>query len=128
MQLNQDLPDGYCFAANFYSLYQETATRFHAWLQNAEFSDFGQPYFLAGDSDYTHSGYLASAEKVLSVAAYTTRPDWTDMAGDTWHYSAGETEGQICSFSSRGPLASSISKPDIAAPGSAIVSAGRDVS
>ena len=128
MQLNQDLPDGYCFAANFYSLYQETATRFHAWLQNAEFSDFGQPYFLAGDSDYTHSGYLASAEKVLSVAAYTTRPDWTDMAGDTWHYSAGETEGQICSFSSRGPLASSISKPDIAAPGSAIVSAGNSYS
>lgn len=127
MQLNQDMPEGYCFAANFYSLYQETATHFHTWLQNAEFSDFGQPYFLAGDSDYTHSGYLASAEKVLSVAAYTTRPDWTDIDGGTWHY-PDETEGQICSFSSRGPLASSISKPDIAAPGSAIVSAGNSYS
>ncbi len=131
MQQHQALPDGYFLTVRLYSLWQGLSTHSHAWLQNATFSDSRYPDYpiLSGDSDYTHTGSIASAEKVLSVAAYTSRSSWTDINGDgPYHFTAGETEDQICSFSSRGPLASSVSKPDIAAPGSAIISAGNSYS
>ena len=131
MQQHQALPDGYFLTVRLYSLWQGLSTHSHAWLQNATFSDSRYPDYpiLSGDSDYTHTGSIASAEKVLSVAAYTSRSSWTDINGDgPYHFTAGETEGQICTFSSRGPLAGSISKPDIAAPGSAIISAGNSYS
>ena len=105
-----ELPEGYVVSVGFKSA-SDYSTTFHAWLANAEFSDLGIHYF-DGDYDYTHNATMSAAEGVLSVAAYTTRTGYEFNLED------------ICSFSGRGPLVSNVSKPDIAAPGSVIISAG----
>lgn len=57
---------------------------------------------------------------VISVGAYVTRNEFdTDNVG---HVSTGEAMDGIASFSSRGPTADGRLKPDVAAPGSAVVS------
>ncbi|MEE0363066.1 MAG: S8 family serine peptidase, partial [Prevotella sp.] len=57
---------------------------------------------------------------VISVGAYVTRNEFdTENVG---HVGTGETMGGIASFSSHGPTADGRVKPDVAAPGSAVVS------
>ena len=126
LQPQGEIPEGYVVCAGFQPLYQNTPTRLHAWLQGGTYSTFDLAYLNPGDSRYTHNGYLSASEKILSVAAYTSRSSWTDMNSDSWGF--GETVGEICSFSSQGPLVSSIPKPDIAAPGSVILSSGNSYS
>ena len=67
----------------------------------------------------------ADAEKAIAVGAYTTRKDWTDYEGDVYHYiNPEETVDTMSAFSSRGPRVDSGApqKPNIVAPGSAIIS------
>jgi len=68
----------------------------------------------------------ADAEKAIAVGSYTTRKNWTDYQGNTYSYTNPvETVGTISGFSSRGPRVDSGApqKPNIVAPGSAIISA-----
>ena len=67
----------------------------------------------------------ADAEKAIAVGAYTTRKNWTDYQGASHSYTnPTETVGTISAFSSRGPRVDSDApqKPNIVAPGSAIIS------
>ena len=67
----------------------------------------------------------ADAEKAIAVGSYTSRKNWTDYQGDTYHYvNPEETVGTISAFSSRGPRVDSGApqKPNIVAPGSAVIS------
>lgn len=126
IRLEKELPEGFAVVMFFSHMFQEMSSRMHAWVEGASFSDFGKDYLRSGDCDYTHNGYLSVADDVLSVAAYTGRPGWTDMNGDSWTF--GESEGTISSFSSRGPRVDGSRKPDIAAPGSAVISAANSFS
>ncbi|WP_374354083.1 S8 family serine peptidase [Chitinimonas sp.] len=71
----------------------------------------------------------ASATNVLSVAAYVTKDHWASLNGKNYQINAGAV-GDIASFSSRGPRRNCsnlakcppIMKPEITAPGSAIMS------
>ena len=80
--------------------------------------------FQNPDPYYTISS-PADAEKAIAVGAYTTRKNWTNYSGTAyWYINPEQTVDTITSFSSRGPRVDSGApqKPNIVAPGSAIIS------
>ncbi len=79
----------------------------------------GKVKFNLPDSNYT-IGQPASADNACAVAAYVSRSSWTAWDGGGWTY--GYTLNNIAPFSSRGPRVDGAQKPNIAAPGSAIIS------
>lgn len=82
--------------------------------------------FEAADPQYTIDS-PATAEGAIAVGAYVTRERFQNYHFDTW-YTFGESYYEIASFSSRGPTVDGRPKPDLVAPGSAIISArDRDV-
>jgi len=92
---------------------------FEAFATNGASVKFQNP-----DPFYTLTS-PADAEKAIAVGAYTTRKAWTDYQGVNHHYlSPEETVDTTSDFSSRGPRVDSEApqKPNIIAPGSAIIS------
>jgi len=80
--------------------------------------------FQNADPFYT-LGSPADAEKAIAVGAYTSRKNWTAYDGLSYHFINPElTAGTMAYFSSRGPRVDSGApqKPNIVAPGSAIIS------
>jgi subtilisin family serine protease len=65
----------------------------------------------------------ANAVGVLSVAAYETKRVWTACDGLNYSFSGAPLVGALATFSSPGPTRDNRQKPDLAAPGTAIVSA-----
>ncbi len=64
----------------------------------------------------------ATADSLIAVAAYTSKREWASIDGQIYFFSGAVQPYQICPFSARGPRRDSVQKPDITAPGSAIVS------
>lgn len=88
-------------------------------------SGAGTVKFNAPDANYT-IGSPAEADSAITVGAHVTRTSWTDYKGSGWTW--GQTLDTIASFSSRGPRVDTGAspKPNIVAPGSAIISARDD--
>jgi len=82
-------------------------------IGSASFED-ADPFFTIGTP--------ADADSAIAVGAYTTRDSWTNYQGNGCNI--GETVGSVTSFSSRGPRVDTGAqqKPNILAPGSAIIS------
>ncbi len=97
----------------------------HLWISEGT---LGAGASLAGVTLLTDAtnGYLvgtpATATRVLAAAAFTTRLQWTDVAGQTEGYSVPVRLGDLASFSSPGPRRDGVLKPDLAAPGQGIAS------
>lgn len=91
-----------------------TAQDFHIYSYWREVT-FAEP-----DPAYTVAS-PGTANKAITVGAYVTRESWTDWQGNPGDY--GETLSNMATFSSQGPRADGVKKPNIAAPGSAIISA-----
>ncbi|MFP5318328.1 MAG: S8 family peptidase [Acidimicrobiia bacterium] len=72
--------------------------------------------------DSVKVGSPGCASSAVTVAAYTTRNWWDDLVGGGPH-ETGEELHDVSSFSSEGPRRDGVEKPDVAAPGSVIVSA-----
>lgn len=66
---------------------------------------------------------LATGDKAISVGAYCTKRFIPSVSGGTYDFSRS-TPQDIAYFSSYGPDARGISRPDVCAPGAAIVSSG----
>lgn len=79
----------------------------------------GSITFESGNSDYT-LGSPSNADHVISVAAYTSRPSWLSSQGNTTRFY--QTLDGIAGYSSRGPRVDGFLKPNISAPGVAIIS------
>lgn len=99
--------------------------RFDGWIfsggQASEFTTHRDPRITLNTS--------ATAGKLISVGAYTTKNAWTTSPGGPQN--STEIVGDISSFSGRGPRRSCsdlskcplIQKPELAAPGSLVISA-----
>ncbi len=83
------------------------------------FKDF---YFWAsnGDDAMTSSD-IASTSSAIAVGAYTSSSNFSNVSGTTLSF--GQSNNNLCNFSSQGPTADGRTKPNICGPGSAIVSA-----
>jgi subtilisin family serine protease len=77
--------------------------------------------FQTPDPFYT-IGQPASADNCIAVGAYTSSTNWTNYAGSSINYSIVGLLNDIAYFSSRGPRIDGLLKPNITAPGSAIIS------
>ena len=64
----------------------------------------------------------ATAESILAVGSVATRAEWRDVHGQ-WHRTPTTHEGAVSAFSARGPTRDGRPKPDLVAPGEAIVAA-----
>lgn len=64
----------------------------------------------------------ASSDSVIAAGAHTTKPCWPSIDGTTSCVGSPGTTGQLAFFSSRGPRRDGVQKPDLTAPGNAVVS------
>jgi hypothetical protein len=64
-----------------------------------------------------------TAAGAITAASYVTKWSWTDYKGESLWYGSPDRTGNISTFSSIGPTANGMQKPDIAAPGQGIVAA-----
>ena len=114
--------------ANFFVQLDGAGTAINAWHSWRDFGRFinaadGLPadsWRIDGDDHYT-LGYPGSMDNAICVASYVTRTQWVDLDGMPQTQS-GAVLGEISSFSSIGPRVDNLQKPDIAAPGEALVS------
>ena len=112
---NQIIPSGtYVYYLKVQNTSSSTVS-FHIY----EFWNDGHVTFQSPDPAYT-VGSPAVADHAIAVAAFTSRNGWTDYNGSPQSW--GMTQNEICSFSSQGPRIDGIQKPEIAAPGAAIIS------
>jgi subtilisin family serine protease len=77
--------------------------------------------FQTPDPFYT-VGQPSTADYCLSVGAHTSRINWTASNGSSFSYNGAGALNDIAPFSSRGPRIDGMIKPNITAPGSAIIS------
>ncbi len=104
---------------------------FHAWSNGAMYGEFVNPNtetgVLEGDSKYTVGDGTSSIPAAIAVGAYTAATSWEASNGSVYNFSDDPTllrKGQICSFSSYGPMLNpDLQRPTILAPGSAVKSA-----
>lgn len=86
----------------------------HAWADGSTggLTNEGLEGWLDGDNQYTVNEIGGTGKRIISVGAYTTRE----------HDKFKQTLGERCTFSNIGPTVDGRLKPQILAPGSAIVS------
>jgi subtilisin family serine protease len=115
-------------ASRYFSLYTFGSGAFDAWANNITFGTRTDSYWMPGDWQKT-IGAPGTATKVITVGAYTTKKQWTDINATTWTITSSwcgssftDTLGDIACFSSRGPTRDGRTKPDITAPGHRIAS------
>lgn len=73
-----------------------------------------------GNSNNSVGEIGGTGKQIISVGAFVTKTRFTNISGQT--YGTYETLNHIASFSSTGPTIDGRTKPDIAAPGSVVVS------
>ena len=76
----------------------------------------GYSWAVNGDNVTTISD-IASSQSAITVGAYASKVNWTDINGDSWSYAGYVSQGNLVPFSSRGPTIDGRNKPDITGPG-----------
>lgn len=94
----------------------------HAWADNfySHFTGNKVSGWTSGNSSNSVGEIGGTGKQIISVGAYVSKTTFTNIAGQSFR--SFETLNQITSFSSTGPTVDGRTKPDIAAPGSVIVS------
>jgi minor extracellular serine protease Vpr len=86
------------------------------------FRSYNKPNVVNGDYELTVSD-IASTISAISVGAYASKIQWTNILSQTFSYSNYVSKGELVPFSSHGPTSDGRVKPDIAGPGMTIGSA-----
>lgn len=90
---------------------------YHAWL----FTSSMGATLPSGDTDYT-VGSPGVAISAITVGAYVSRWRWHASDGGNYYYGTPDRSDDIASFSSIGPTRDGRQKPELVAPGQAIIS------
>lgn len=85
------------------------------------FNNLGNPAYTSGDSECSVSELGGTGKKIISVGAFASKNKYTLLNGNS--RGTSYAIGSICAFSSAGPTVDGRVKPEIAAPGSILVSA-----
>lgn len=93
-----------------------------AWLPTGQGAGQGSEVFTSNVEARRTVGEPATARKAVTVGSYTSKDCWNSGEGRLC-YDPRPSLGQISSFSSVGPTRDGRQKPEIAAPGEAIVAA-----
>jgi subtilisin family serine protease len=88
----------------------------------SEFENHGYIDVVDGDSNMTIREIAGTANKIITVGAYTSKNNYDDFFGVNHNSNVYTDIGEIAPFSSRGTTADGRMKPDIAAPGNVVVS------
>ncbi len=94
-----------------------TSGHFDAWLAASSM----EAELLDHLDDTIKIGVPGSARNVITVGAYVTKREWTDLDGHRLQ-SSDRQIGDFCLFSSPGPTRDGRLKPEISAPGQVIAS------
>ena len=108
----------YCLGFQYYSPSANDLAIFtskYAYINNRGFSWAEKGSSLGSISD------IATTDSVISVGSYNSRQTVPLRDGSTY-FRPGSTPGFLSSFSSFGPDENGVSRPDICAPGSVLVS------
>jgi subtilisin family serine protease len=79
--------------------------------------------FTPGSNQSTVGEIGSTAKGIISVGAYTTQNEYTDIFGFPRKSPSYAPNGALAPFSSQGPTADGRTKPDITAPGNVVLSA-----
>ncbi|MFN8310570.1 MAG: S8 family serine peptidase [Chitinophagales bacterium] len=88
----------------------------------SEFSSNQKTWAMDGNSDFTISD-IANTNSAITVGAYASKISFKNIGSQTLSYASYATLHDIVPFSSHGPTVDGRVKPDITAPGMAVVSA-----
>ena len=94
----------------------------HAWTESYIGLSGAMAYFNANVDTTVVVSSPATASEVVAVAGYTSKRYWASIDGNIYNFTGAVDPYQICPFSARGPRRDGAQKPDITAPGSAILS------
>ena len=94
----------------------------HAWSESYLGLSGAAAQFSANVDTTVNVSSPATATQVIAVAAYVSKRYWASVDGNIYNFTGAVDPYQICPFSARGPRRDGVLKPEIAAPGSAIVS------
>jgi subtilisin family serine protease len=97
--------------------------KMHAWMVAQLGSALPAFPLFASHVDLTvNIGTPGSAHELVTVASYATRRFWNAIDGGTYNFTDAVDPFQISPYSAAGPDRAGSQKPDITAPGSAIIS------
>lgn len=80
------------------------------------FRSYSLPNAVNGDHDLSVSD-IASTRSAISVGAYASKVQWTNISSQTYSYAGYVAKGNLVPFSSHGPASDGRIKPDITGPG-----------
>ncbi|MBI5648406.1 MAG: S8 family peptidase [Ignavibacteriae bacterium] len=108
-----------------FALYTHGSGTLDAWfVRGGEFGPTRHDDYHIIPGDYRSSvGTPGTAKRLITVGSYVTKNTWTDVNGTTQTQDGNPTVGDLSSFSSSGPTRDGRLKPEISAPGEAILSA-----
>jgi subtilisin family serine protease len=107
---------------NWY-LYTYGSGTFDAWLATGgSFATTASGNNKAGNN-ISSVAIPGTAKKVICVGSYVTTPCWPSITKYTYCYNPAATKDSLSLFSSHGPSRDGRIKPDLVAPGQAIISA-----
>ena len=95
---------------------------FHIWLAQGDLGGTEASGATGFDNRYI-VGVPGTAKSVITVGAFTTKQSWVSTDGRSHFYTDRTPLGELADFSSAGPTRDEREKPEIAAPGAAVVSA-----
>ena len=104
-------------------LYGPKGAVLNGWMID-EYTDIlamGKAGLIDGDSEKSISA-MVTGNNVISVGAFTSKKSYKSISGQQWSYGI-LCEGDLVSFSSYGPDANGIQRPDVVGAGATIISA-----
>jgi subtilisin family serine protease len=96
---------------------------YHLWLTGYSFQNPTRATLLDPATNAYLVGSPGTAGRAITVAAYTTRHEWSGPDGAPVAFPIREPIGDIAFFSAPGPRRDGVLKPELAAPGKFTISA-----